>query len=79
MNITGSNISVVCTGGDDQLGGKDWDAEIQKYAIDQYVQQTGGSADDIYDDTVALGDLELKSEQAKKQLCHALYRLKSIL
>ena len=61
-------IEVIATGGDHNLGGKDWDAEIQKYAIDQYVQQTGGSADDIYDDIVALGDLELKSEQAKKRL-----------
>ena len=61
-------IEIIATGGDHNLGGKDWDAEIQKYAIDQYVQQTGGSAEDIYDDTVALGDLELKSEQAKKRL-----------
>lgn len=68
IKVDSGVIEVVATGGDHNLGGKDWDAEIQKYAIDQYVQQTGGSADDIYDDTVALGDLELKSEQAKKQL-----------
>ena len=61
-------IEVVATGGDHKLGGKDWDNEIQKLAIDQYVQQTGGSPDDIYDDTMILGDLELRSEQAKKQL-----------
>lgn len=68
IKVDSGVIEVVATGGDHNLGGKDWDAEIQKYAIDQYVQQTGGSADDIYDDTVTLGDLELKSEQAKKQL-----------
>ena len=68
IKVDSGVIEVIATGGDHNLGGKDWDAEIQKYAIDQYVQQTGGSADDIYDDTVALGDLELKSEQAKKQL-----------
>lgn len=68
IKVDSGVIEVIATGGDHSLGGKDWDAEIQKYAIDQYVQQTGGSADDIYDDTVALGDLELKSEQVKKQL-----------
>ncbi len=68
IKVDSGVIEVIATGGDHNLGGKDWDAEIQKLAIDQYVQQTGGSADDIYDDTVALGDLELKSEQAKKRL-----------
>jgi molecular chaperone DnaK (HSP70) len=68
IKVESGVIEVIATGGDHNLGGKDWDAEIQKFAIDQYVQQTGGSEDDIYDDTVALGDLELKCEQAKKQL-----------
>lgn len=68
IKVDSGVIEVVATGGDHNLGGKDWDAEIQKIAIDQYVQQTGGSEDDIYDDTLLLGDLELKSEQAKKQL-----------
>ena len=68
IKVDSGVIEVIATGGDHNLGGKDWDAEIQKYAIDQYVQQTGGSEDDIYNDPVALGDLELISEQAKKQL-----------
>lgn len=78
IKVDSGVIEVVATGGDHNLGGKDWDAEIQKFAIDQYVQQTGGSADDIYDDTVLLGDLELKSEKAKKtlsQLDKASFRL----
>ncbi len=68
IKVSEGHIDVVATGGDHKLGGKDWDAKIQKYAIDQYVQVTGGSEDDIYDDEVAMGDLEMKSEQAKKQL-----------
>ncbi len=68
IKVADGVIEVIATGGDHNLGGKDWDAEIQKMAVDQYVQQTGGSADDIYDDTVLVGDLELKSETAKKQL-----------
>ena len=68
IKVSEGCIDVVATGGDHKLGGKDWDAKIQKYAIDQYVQATGGSEDEIYDDEVAMGDLEMKSEQAKKQL-----------
>ena len=71
----------MATGGDHKLGGKDWDNEVQKLAIDQYVQQSGGSADDIYDDTMALGDLELNSEKAKKQLSQlgsASFRINSV-
>lgn len=68
ITVDSGVIEVIATGGDHNLGGKDWDAEIQRYAIDQYVQQTGGSAEDIYDDAVLLGELELKCETAKKKL-----------
>lgn len=68
ITVDSGVIEVIATGGDHNLGGKDWDAEIQRYAIDQYVQQTGGSAEDIYDDAVLLGELELKCETAKKRL-----------
>ena len=68
IKVSDGVIEVVATGGDHKLGGKDWDNEVQKLAIDQYVQQSGGSADDIYDDTMAMGDLELSCEKAKKQL-----------
>jgi molecular chaperone DnaK (HSP70) len=68
IKVSEGEIDVIATGGDHHLGGKDWDARIQKYAIDQYVQASGGSEDDIYDDADAMGDLEMKSEVAKKQL-----------
>ena len=42
IKVDSGVIEVIATGGDHNLRGKDWDAEIQKYAIDQYVQQTGG-------------------------------------
>ena len=81
IKVSEGVIEVVATGGDHKLGGKDWDNEVQKLAIDQYVQQSGGSADDIYDDTMALGDLELNSERAKKQLSQlssASFRINSV-
>ena len=50
------------------MGGKDWDDAIREYTINTYCEQTGESSDSIYDDSEAMGDLELKAETAKKQL-----------
>ena len=78
INVSDGVIEIVATGGDHLLGGKDWDNEIEKLAIDQYVQQSGGSEDDIYDNTMALGDLVLVCEIAKKrltQMCSASFRV----
>lgn len=61
-------IEVAATGGDHHLGGKDWDEVITNYIVDQYCSATGESADSILEDSIKLGDLELKSETAKKQL-----------
>ncbi len=68
IKVSDGKIEVVATGGDDHLGGKDWDKTIRQYVIDQYVEQTGETAESIEDDTLMLGDLELKAENAKKQL-----------
>lgn len=68
IKVADGVIDVIATGGDHHLGGKDWDNELTNLAINQYTEQTGGSADDIYDDELAMGDLEVKCETAKKQL-----------
>ena len=59
---------IVATGGDHNLGGKDWDDAIREYTINTYCEQTGESSDSVYDDSEAMGDLKLKAEMAKKQL-----------
>lgn len=68
IKVENSEIRVVATGGDHMLGGKDWDDAIREYTINTYCEQTGESTDSIYDDSEAMGDLELKAEAAKKQL-----------
>jgi molecular chaperone DnaK (HSP70) len=65
--VPDKSISVVTTGGDHNLGGKDWDEAIYRYLADKFVQETG-ITDDIFDDPETLGDLELKAETAKKAL-----------
>lgn len=61
-------IEVAATGGDHHLGGKDWDEIITNYIVDQYCAATGENADSILENSIKVGDLELKSETAKKQL-----------
>lgn len=67
IRIKPGEIRVICTGGDKNLGGKDWDARILMYLNEQYQQETG-SPDNILDDPETLQDLTLKAEKAKKLL-----------
>lgn len=68
IQVANGEIRVAATGGDHQLGGKDWDDAIREYVIGKYSEMTGEPADSIYDDMEVMGDLELKAESAKKQL-----------
>ncbi len=65
MNIDGGDINVICTDGNHDLGGKDWDAVIMRYVAEQFEQQSGYHGD--YDDE-AKQDLAIKVERAKIQL-----------
>lgn len=68
IQVANGEIRVVATGGDHQLGGKDWDDAIREFVIGKYAEMTGESTDTIYDDMEVMGDLELKAESAKIQL-----------
>lgn len=61
-------IEVICTGGDQQLGGKDWDEAIIRYLVDQFCDQTGTSADDLWNDPETCQELQLTAESVKKEL-----------
>lgn len=65
MNIEGSNISVVCTGGDDQLGGKDWDEALMDYVAERYEEENG---EDLTEDPDAVASLYVDVETWKKAL-----------
>lgn len=65
MNIAGSNISVVCTGGDDQLGGKDWDEALMEYVTQRYEEENG---EDLSEDPEAIASLYVDVETWKKSL-----------
>lgn len=60
-------VEVIATGGDHNLGGKDWDAVLMKKLMDEFADQTGNT-NDMYTDSETMGNLEIASESIKKRL-----------
>ena len=65
MRISSDKIQVICSDGDHDLGGKNWDEVLIEYLSDQFVKKIGY---DIEFDEYAKQDLRLKAEKIKKQL-----------
>ncbi len=65
MNIQGKSISVVCAGGDDKLGGKDWDEALIEYIRERYEEMYEY---DISEDPELIAGLYGEVEQYKKTL-----------
>lgn len=65
MNISSEKIEVVCSDGNHELGGKDWDEAVVRYLTNEFKSQTGfdGELDEY-----AEQDFWLKAEKAKQQL-----------
>lgn len=67
IEIKGGTITVIATGGDHNLGGKDWDATIVQYLAQEWMTETG-SSDDPTGSEETLQDLWLRAESAKRTL-----------
>ena len=66
IRLEGDDISVVCTDGDDRLGGADWDKIIADYLLNQFIEQQ--PALDPRGDLRFMQDLLISAEQLKKEL-----------
>ncbi len=66
IEVSDSKIKVVATGGDPQLGGADWDAELIKHIEAKFEAETGLS--NISSDPNTRVELQLAAEKAKKSL-----------
>lgn len=64
IEIKGGSITVVATGGDHHLGGRNWDEAVVMYLAEQWQAETG-SSDDPTDSDESLQDLWGKAELAK--------------
>jgi molecular chaperone DnaK len=65
VQISEAVIQVLATGGDHELGGKDWDDRIAAYIGNQFQQEYGM---DPLNDAESFQDLLVRTENAKKQL-----------
>jgi molecular chaperone DnaK len=59
---------VICTGGDHQLGGKDWDDAIVTYFTQKFEETTGTSSDALLEDQETYQELLNAAERCKKML-----------
>lgn len=67
MTIAGNDINVVCTGGDPQLGGKDWDNTLKDWLVEKWKEEQD-TDEDISEDLETLSSLMEQAEKAKKTL-----------
>ena len=68
IDVSSEAIEVIVTGGDHNLGGKNWDDAIVEYLVDQYKAQTGNYSEDILMNPETAQILQLEAEKAKKTL-----------
>jgi molecular chaperone DnaK len=67
IDIRKDSVEVICTGGDHNLGGKDWDDRMVAHMVELFQNETG-TDEDILDDPDTWQDLQLSAEKAKKIL-----------
>ncbi|HIW34008.1 MAG TPA: Hsp70 family protein [Candidatus Paenibacillus intestinavium] len=65
MRINADSIEVVCSDGNHELGGKDWDEAIMRYLASEFASENGFNGEF---DEYAQQNLRLKAEKAKQQL-----------
>jgi molecular chaperone DnaK len=68
IEITQGAITVLCTGGDHELGGKNWDEAIAEYFADRFEAETGTSSDALMDDLETFQALLNSAEAGKVKL-----------
>jgi len=73
IRISDDLIEVVCTDGDQQLGGVDWDARLVQYLVDEFVARAEPAEDPTLDEQF-MQDLALTAEDVKRQLSNVKSR-----
>jgi molecular chaperone DnaK (HSP70) len=63
-----NNIEVVCSDGNNRLGGEVWTAKITQYLADKFAEENGVSADDLLNDPETFAELSLSAEVLKQTL-----------
>jgi molecular chaperone DnaK len=66
IQLSGNEVSVLCTDGDHQLGGADWDARIADHLLEQFMKEHPEST--AKDSEDFLQELAISAEDLKKAL-----------
>jgi molecular chaperone DnaK len=67
IEVKGGSVTVVATGGDHELGGRDWDEAVVTYLAGEWAARVG-SADDPTESAETLQELRQRAEDAKRAL-----------
>ena len=67
IHIAENEIEVVCTDGDDRLGGADWDTRLREYLFERFAEQVPPDVD-LADDEEFQQALVTTAEETKKHL-----------
>jgi molecular chaperone DnaK (HSP70) len=68
IEIKENAITVICTGGDHQLGGRNWDEAAAGYFAQCFADETGTAAEELTDDPETWQELLNAAERCKKNL-----------
>ena len=68
IDIQADGIRVICTGGDHDLGGNNWDEDISNWYAEEFSKDKAVNADDLTEDMETWQDLLSTSEGTKKAL-----------
>ena len=67
VEASSDQIRAIATGGDRELGGADWDLRLKNWVLDRY-REEHSDALDPEEDTEAVGELDIRVEDAKQAL-----------
>jgi molecular chaperone DnaK (HSP70) len=73
IQVGADEITVVCTDGDTNLGGADWDERLRDHLLERFVAEAE-PAESPQDDPEFLQEVATKAEECKKQLSQAEQR-----
>ena len=65
IDVKADAITVICTGGDHDLGGKNWDETLAEWYAAQFGQETGVASEDLTSDLETWQELLNSAEEAK--------------
>ncbi|MGH3662686.1 MAG: Hsp70 family protein [Micromonosporaceae bacterium] len=74
ISMRDGDIQVVCTDGDHELGGVDWDERLAEYVVEAFVEQHPDTGHPL-DDPTTVQDIRAQVEEAKKRLSTAKQRV----